>query len=306
VCSLRLSTEATADVKRGKAAEHRGLFAFRIRVSDLHFGAAWLRGRETSMTIGEEQAALRDPQWVPMAQIARSHGVQGEVRLRLFNPESDLLLEVDEVLLELPSGERHEVSVDHARRASDAILMKLYSVDDRDRADSIRGATVLLPRDAFPPLADGEFYHHDLVGLSCFDGETRFGTVTQVQSYPSVVALLVERASGHHVDVPLTEHFVEAVVLPGQGDRPGITLCNTSDLVDEPPKAKGPALASAPGRGPKVPRVMAKPGGADRRDSGQGGKRNGNAEAHASSEKKAPQPSSSASAKTKPRANRGS
>lgn len=71
--------------------------------------------------------------WIPLAEIARPHGVRGEVRLRLFNKDSDTLLDQDEVLVRLPDGAEHEVSVDTARRADDAILMKLHSVDDRDR-----------------------------------------------------------------------------------------------------------------------------------------------------------------------------
>jgi 16S rRNA processing protein RimM len=69
--------------------------------------------------------------WVPLAEVARPHGVRGEVRLRLFNRDSDLLLTLGEVLVRFPDGEEQEVSVDAARRANDAILMKLYSVDDQ-------------------------------------------------------------------------------------------------------------------------------------------------------------------------------
>ena len=77
-----------------------------------------------------------DPEtWVPLAEVARPHGVKGELRLRLFNATSDVLLDQEEVLVRLADGEENEVSVERARRADDAILMKLYSVDDRDRAE---------------------------------------------------------------------------------------------------------------------------------------------------------------------------
>jgi 16S rRNA processing protein RimM len=82
----------------------------------------------------------------------RPHGVRGELRLRLFNSDSDLLLALDEVLVRFADGEEQEVSVDGARRANDAILMKLHSVDDRDRADELRGARVCGRRADFPAL----------------------------------------------------------------------------------------------------------------------------------------------------------
>jgi len=79
---------------------------------------------------------LADDAWVPLAEIARPHGVRGEIRLRLYNRASDLLLDQDEVLLRFADGEEQEVSIDGARRADDAILMKLHSIDDRDRVRS--------------------------------------------------------------------------------------------------------------------------------------------------------------------------
>ena len=103
-------------------------------------------------------------EWVPLAEVARPHGVRGELRLRLFNKDSDVLLERDEVLVRMKDGEEHEVSVDRARRADDAILMKLFSVEDRDRADERRGALICAKRADFPPLAVDEFYVCDAAG----------------------------------------------------------------------------------------------------------------------------------------------
>jgi len=148
--------------------------------------------------------------WVPLAEVARPHGVRGEVRLRLFNKASDTLLEMDEVLVRLPDGEEHEVSVDRARRADDAILMKLHSVDDRDRADELRGALVCVRRRDFPPAEDGEFYAIDVVGSEArLDGK-RVGEIAEIVTYPSVEALLVRGDDGDF-EVPLTEAYVKNV-----------------------------------------------------------------------------------------------
>ena len=100
--------------------------------------------------------------WVPLAEVARPHGVRGEVRLQLYNAESDFLLDVDEVLVRLKDGKEHEVSIDAARRADKTILLKLHSVNDRDRAEEIRGAVICARRSEFPPLEEGEFYACDV------------------------------------------------------------------------------------------------------------------------------------------------
>jgi 16S rRNA processing protein RimM len=95
--------------------------------------------------------------WVPLAEVARAHGVRGEVRLRPYNRDSDLLTRLDEVLVRFPDGDEQEVSVDSARAANEAILMKLHGVDDRDRAAELRGSILCARRGDFPALEPGEF-----------------------------------------------------------------------------------------------------------------------------------------------------
>jgi len=158
--------------------------------------------------------------WVPLAEIARPHGVAGEVRLRLFNKDSDILLDQEDVLVRLPDGEEHEVSVDAARRADQAILMKLYSVDDRDRAEELRGALVCVKREAFPKLAEGEFYTCDALGAEVWAHEEghapqKLGHVRDLISYPSVDTLVV-RAEDGGVDweIPLVAAYVSEADVP--------------------------------------------------------------------------------------------
>ncbi len=149
--------------------------------------------------------------YVPLAEVARPHGVRGELRLNLFNAESDLLLDVDEVLVRLKDGKEHEVSIDAARRADKTILLKLHSVDDRDRAEELRGAMICVARDAFPPLEDGEFYTCDVEGAEVRLQNARIGMVERLDEYPTTYVLVVKKDDGAKIEVPLTDAFVERV-----------------------------------------------------------------------------------------------
>jgi 16S rRNA processing protein RimM len=144
--------------------------------------------------------------------VARPHGVRGELRLKVFNRDSDVLLGLDEVLVRLPDGEEHEVSVDSARRADLAILMKLYSIDDRDRAEDLRDALICVKRSDFPPLDEGEFYVCDALGARVeLEGEA-IGTLREFRSYPTVDALVIDaKDGGKPWEVPLVAAFVKRV-----------------------------------------------------------------------------------------------
>ncbi len=166
------------------------------------------------MTLATESAqAEASPEWVALAEIARPHGVRGELRLRLYNPDSDVLLHQKSVQLTLPSGVVRTEIVKAARRANDAILMTFASVTDRDVAEPLRGATVSIPRDAFEHLGADEFYAVDVIGSPVFErlesGDLlEIGVVKDYISYPTVDVFVVQDANGEVLDVPSTEAFV--------------------------------------------------------------------------------------------------
>jgi 16S rRNA processing protein RimM len=150
--------------------------------------------------------------WVPLAEVARPHGVKGELRLRLFNKASNVLLAQDEVLVRLADGTEHEVSVDRARRADDAILMKLFSVDDRDRAEELRGALICVRRADFEDTDPDEFYAIDVVGAAVILAGVNIGTASAIVTYPSVEVLVVQAADGKgDWEVPLTSMYIARV-----------------------------------------------------------------------------------------------
>ncbi len=156
---------------------------------------------------------------MPLAVVGRPHGVRGEVRAHPFNKDSELLLELDLVLVRFVDGERkgeeHEVSIDDVRPTNDAFLVKLHAVDTRDAAEEIRGAQLCARRGDFPPLEEGEFYACDLEGAKVSVSDSaedakEVGVVRALASYPSVDILVIEGPRGR-LEVPLVEAYVDSV-----------------------------------------------------------------------------------------------
>lgn len=146
-----------------------------------------------------------------LAVVARPHGIRGEVRLRPYNADSDLLLDVSEVMLRKPSGESQLLSFEHARRANDAILAKLPGFDDRNAVEGLRGSEVLVRRGDFPPLEEDEFYVCDIVGARVIGPDGEIGRVEGMLSYPTVEVFVVTPKEGESFEIPLVEGFVERV-----------------------------------------------------------------------------------------------
>lgn len=155
--------------------------------------------------------------YISVAEIARPHGIQGELRLKVWNPDSDLLSTRSigaRLKLRLPDGEEREVTITAARDANKALLVRISGVDDRNAAEALRGAELCMAREAFPPLEEGEFYACDLEGARVMlsSGE-EVGHVAGVASYPTCDVLLVERSgpTRGRLEVPLLPAYVGTV-----------------------------------------------------------------------------------------------
>lgn len=150
--------------------------------------------------------------YISVAEVARPHGVAGELRLQVYNLGSDLLLKRPALRLRLPDGAEHDATITTARAVNKGILVKLAGVNDRDAAEALRGAEVRVRRDAFPPAEEGEFYACDLEGarVVTVSGE-EIGKVTGVQSYPTCDALVIDRGAAGVIEVPLTDAYVASV-----------------------------------------------------------------------------------------------
>jgi len=129
---------------------------------------------------------------IELAAVVRAHALTGELVLKVFNPESELLADLDEIVLRTPSGETRACHIDAVRGTGDNMIVKLRGVTTRDQAEALRGSLLCVPREVLPPLEEGEYYLADLPGLAVrLQDGTTIGHVEDVIEYPSVSALQI-------------------------------------------------------------------------------------------------------------------
>ncbi len=149
--------------------------------------------------------------WIELGVIARPQGVNGEIRVHVFNPESTLLEGLAEVFLIGDADEEPAlVEIRSARRGPKALLMRLEGVSSREDVEALRGYTLCIPRTALPGLEDGEYYHADLIGLEAFEGTESIGRVVDVLDYPSAECLKIARQDGF-LEVPMLPKWLDRV-----------------------------------------------------------------------------------------------
>lgn len=133
---------------------------------------------------------------VVLAAVIGAHGVTGEVRLKLFTDDLKRYKT-------LYTGARI-FTLKSIRPGPNGAVARLDEVTDRNAAEALRGTELSVPRSELPPLAEGEYYHADLVGQDAVSstGEA-LGRIVEVVDYGAGDLIEIERPDGRRFLVPV-------------------------------------------------------------------------------------------------------
>jgi 16S rRNA processing protein RimM len=142
--------------------------------------------------------------------VTAAHGVTGAVRIKSFTARPEDIARYGP--LTDANGRRFALRLVGAGKG--VLIARLSEVENRDRAEALRGLRLYLPRSALPPAAAEEFYHADLIGLAAVLGDgTVIGRVRAVHDFGSGDTLEIERREAPPAMVPFTRAIVPLVDL---------------------------------------------------------------------------------------------
>ena len=142
---------------------------------------------------------------IALAAVAGAHGVRGEVKLKLFGEGIDSLsgqpsLTVGGTPLKLKD----------VRAGNKTAIARFEGVSSREAAEALRGSLVEIDRASLAPLADGEYYHTDIIGLPCVDGEGKpVGTVAAIDDYGAGELLDIALPDGKRSLIPFRDGIAD-------------------------------------------------------------------------------------------------
>jgi 16S rRNA processing protein RimM len=150
-----------------------------------------------------------------VARVRRAHGLAGEM---LVYAETDDGAEVFQA--ERRFGVRiergtetvvREMTLIESRPHRGGYLLRFREVTDRDTAQGLLGAELLLEREDLRPLAEDEYFLHELVGLDVVDErQGSLGPIVDVYDTAGQVLAGV-RVDGRERLFPLRREFVRMV-----------------------------------------------------------------------------------------------
>ena len=144
-------------------------------------------GNEANQGTGSPQG---EPLFLAVGRLGRPHGLRGEVVLILLTDFPERLQSGVQVYLGL---EHLPVQIISRREHQGHLLLKLDGYDAPETVGELRNQMIFVRADDRPPLAEGEFYHHEIMGLEAVDEQGKIlGRVTDILSTGSNDVYIVQ------------------------------------------------------------------------------------------------------------------
>ena len=137
-------------------------------------------------------------------KVGRAHGLDGSfyvtgARPRLLELGAEVTIAGRTVAIVRRAGtDRHPI-------------VRLHGVEDRTGAEALRGQALAVAVADAPPLAEGEWWAHELEGCVVLDGPSRVGTVTRMIELPSCEVLEVALETGGQLLVPMVKDAIRNI-----------------------------------------------------------------------------------------------
>ena len=149
---------------------------------------------------------------IRVGQVAGAYGLDGAVKVV---PLTDFSDRFDAGATFLIDGAEREV--EWSRAGHPGLVVKLRGIDNRTMADLYRGRYLEVPEAAARPLADGRYYHHQVVGLAVLTSSGKqLGTIAEVLERPANDVWVSREGVVEHLIPATRDAVVEVDVARGR------------------------------------------------------------------------------------------
>jgi len=152
---------------------------------------------------------------VPLGEIVTTHGVQGWLKLKLYNPETSGLCLIQRVVLNKAGVYSHRFL--QAKKAHKGhLLIKLEGTDRIEEAELWVGSILCVAEAALQPLEPGEYYYYQVLGLDVFNTQGEWlGTLTRIWSKKGGDLYVVQGTAKEYL-IPAVKEIIEQIDLRGR------------------------------------------------------------------------------------------
>ncbi|HVN53886.1 MAG TPA: ribosome maturation factor RimM [Anaerolineaceae bacterium] len=152
-----------------------------------------------------------EPVFLVVGRLRRPHGVKGEIILELITDFPQRLRKGITIYV----GDDHlPLEIASRRVHPPCLLLSFREYPDRDSVGELRNELVYVRADQLPSLPEGEYYHHQLIGLEAVtEDETALGVLEEILETGAADVYLVRTPEGKELLFPALEEVIRGIDL---------------------------------------------------------------------------------------------
>jgi len=151
-------------------------------------------------TAGTGSPPIGEPEYLVVGFLRRPHGVKGEMLMDVHTDFPERL----KTGMTLYVGDQYQPMVVASRRPhASGMLVRFRGIKNPEKAGLFRNTWVYVPTANRPALPEGEYYHHQLIGLNVVTDEDRdLGVLADIIETGANDVYVVRDADGKEVLLP--------------------------------------------------------------------------------------------------------
>ena len=149
---------------------------------------------------GPGSPANGEPVYLVVGKLRRPHGLRGELLMEILTDFPERLKPRKKVYI----GETHHPHTIASRRThNDGLILGFAGYDTPEQAGELRNQFVYIQAAGLPALPEGEYYHHQLVGLTVVSDEGRtLGKLVEVLETGANDVYIIKDDAGAEILLP--------------------------------------------------------------------------------------------------------
>ena len=166
-----------------------------------------MAARKKARNAGSGSPSTGEPEYLLVGSLRRPHGVRGEMVMEVLTDFPERLKPETKVFV---GPSRKPVVIEGARVHSEGLLIKFEGVGTPEEAGRYRNQAVYVTAADRPPLPDGQFYEHQVIGFSVVEDESNelIGTLSGIMRTGANDVYVVARPDGSEVLLPVIASVV--------------------------------------------------------------------------------------------------
>lgn len=150
-----------------------------------------------------------EPVFLAIGQLGKPHGVRGEIILNVLTDFPERLRSGKVVYV---GKEYSPIHIQTARVHGQKMLVLFENVTNREQADELRNQMVFVRTADIPPLPEGEYYQHQLIGLKIIsEHEQDLGLLEEILETGANDVYLIRMPDGNELLLPAIDEVIQEI-----------------------------------------------------------------------------------------------